>query len=163
MADQREPFCEIVLASVWPLPDSANCRVVKGLRTRRTNIRNDGGSIWAAPPEYGHMRSVASDSRPYPGSAGVRLLVRLSGLALCEREEIAIAGLREGMECFYWASGGPYEYEIEREALHVSTSAASRGHELFAPLQFRWGPPERELSRGWKDDQRTEDETLFEE
>lgn len=97
------------------------------------------------------------------GQRGVRLLVRLSGHALCQREEIAIAGLKEGMECFYWASGGPFEYEIEREALHVSTSAASRGHVLFALLQFRWEPPERELSRGWKDDQRTEDETLSEE
>src|SRR5215469_1853615 len=33
MTDQRQPFCEIVLASVWPLPGGDNCGVVKYLRT----------------------------------------------------------------------------------------------------------------------------------
>ena len=55
------------------------------------------------------------------------------------------------------------KHDAAAGSLLAAISAASRVPGLFAPSQFRWERPEREPSRGWKDDQQTADEMLSEE
>ena len=55
MTDHANIQPKIMLASIWPLPGSGNCRMVKYLRRKCAKGANHVDSIRAAAPEYGHI------------------------------------------------------------------------------------------------------------